>query len=174
MDKLTVLFLCRTNSIRSQMAEALLKKIAPLKFNVLSAGVEPDFSLYKDTNGVHPITLKILKHNGYYVEGLKKKSWEDFKNYDKNIDFIFTLSETAERTAMENGIDFHGDPVIAHWGVEDIGRMYLPEDELQRAMLTVFAVIRRRIELFVALPLDSLENLSAFKEAVTKIGEIRE
>lgn len=172
MDKLTILFLCRTNAVRSQFGEALLKKVAPLKFNVLSAGVEPDFSKFKETGGVDPDAIKILKESGYYVSGLKKKSWEDFKNYDGNIDFVFTLSETADRKTMENDISFPGNPVMAHWFVEDVNNMELTPDERFRVLLTVFTVIRRRIELFVALPL-SRDNVNEFKEAVEKIGTVR-
>ncbi|MFO1500059.1 MAG: arsenate reductase ArsC [Verrucomicrobiota bacterium] len=65
MSKPSVLFLCAHNAARSQMAEALLRKHAGDRFDVVSAGLEP--------TTVHPFTLRVLNEVGIDVSGNRAK-----------------------------------------------------------------------------------------------------
>ena len=70
MQKPNVLFLCTGNSARSQMAEALLRNHAGDRFNVHSAGTNPQ--------GVNPLTLRALEEIGLPTDGLHSKSVKEF------------------------------------------------------------------------------------------------
>jgi arsenate reductase len=65
MDRPRVLFLCAHNAARSQMAEALLRRQAGDRFEVLSAGLEP--------TEIHPLTLRVLDEIGLGTTPLRAK-----------------------------------------------------------------------------------------------------
>ena len=56
-----VLFVCVHNSARSQMAEALLKKMAGDRFEVESAGLEP--------GELNPLAVEVMKEIGIDISG---------------------------------------------------------------------------------------------------------
>ncbi len=171
MSKLNVLFICTGNSCRSQMAEAILKKTAGDKFNAFSAGSSPDLNKYPDTKGVNPRAYKILKDNGYPVEDLHAKTWDEFLKHPEKIDFVFTLCDKAKQEIDELCPVFPGQPLNAHWGVFDPALISGPEEELDRVYRDVFVIIKRRIELFSSLPFSSLEDLALQKE-IDEIGKV--
>src|SRR5262245_50765207 len=70
MSNPAVLFLCTGNSARSQMAEALLRKLAGDKFDVHSAGTEP--------KGVNPLTIKVMKEVGIDISSQRSKHLRDY------------------------------------------------------------------------------------------------
>lgn len=153
-----VLFLCTGNSARSILAEALLNKEGAGRFRAFSAG---SFS----KGQVHPMSLEVLRSLGFEIEGLRSKSWDEFAGPDApQIDFIFTVCDDA---AGETCPVWPGHPMTAHWGIEDPARV---EGEDQRdAFLTALRYLRRRIELFLALPLESIDRL-ALKSKLREIG----
>ena len=153
-----VLFLCTGNSARSILAEALLNKEGAGRFRAFSAGSFPK-------GQVHPMSLEVLRSLGFETEGLRSKSWDEFVGPDAPaIDFIFTVCDDA---AGETCPIWPGHPMTAHWGIEDPARV---EGEGQRdAFLTALRYLRRRIELFLALPLESIEKL-ALKTKLREIG----
>jgi arsenate reductase (thioredoxin) len=153
-----VLFLCTGNSARSILAEALLNKAGGGRFRAFSAGSFPK-------GQVHPMSLEVLRSLGFETEGLRSKSWDEFVGPDAPaIDFIFTVCDDA---AGETCPIWPGHPMTAHWGIEDPARV---EGEGQRdAFLTALRYLRRRIELFLALPLESIEKL-ALKTKLREIG----
>lgn len=153
-----VLFLCTGNSARSILAEALLNKEGAGRFRAFSAGRFPK-------GQVHPMSLEVLRSLGFETEGLRSKSWDEFAGpAAPPIDFIFTVCDDA---AGETCPIWPGHPVTAHWGIEDPARV---EGEGQReAFLTALRYLRRRIELFLALPLESIDRL-ALKSKLREIG----
>ncbi len=144
-----VLFLCTGNSARSIMAEAILNHDGAGRFRAFSAGSHP-----KDC--VHPMALDVLKSLGFPHEGFRSKSWTEFAGPDApEIDFIITVCDNA---AGESCPVWPGKPVTAHWGIEDPAAL---EGEGQReAFVEALRYLRRRIELFLTLPLTSLDALS--------------
>ena len=60
-----VLILCTRNTARSQMAEALVRKYAGERFNVYSAGLQPD--------QVHPIVEPVMNEIGVDIRGQYSK-----------------------------------------------------------------------------------------------------
>jgi arsenate reductase len=66
--KQRVLFFCKQNSCRSQMAEAYLKNMAPDKFEVFSAGLYPQM--------IHPFVETVMQEEGISIHGQTAKSVE--------------------------------------------------------------------------------------------------
>jgi arsenate reductase (thioredoxin) len=144
-----VLFLCTGNSARSILAESVLAKEGAGRFRAYSAGSQPK-------GGVHPMALEVLKAYGFPYEGLRSKSWTEFDAPDApKLDFIFTVCDNA---AGETCPVWPGKPITAHWGIEDPAAV---EGEGQHEAFTdALRYLRRRIELFLALPASSLDDMT--------------
>lgn len=157
-----LLFLCTGNSARSIMAEALANHLAVAggKFIAYSAGSKPKAE-------PHPLALETLRLHGLSTEGLRSKSWEEFAQPGSpQLDFIFTVCDSA---AGETCPYWPGQPMTAHWGVEDPPAA--GDDAAQRkAFKHAFLVLKRRIELFAALPFDQLDRLK-LAEQLQQIGQ---
>jgi len=157
---LSVLFLCTGNSARSILAEALLANFGKPRFRAFSAGSHP-------TGTVHPLALDILSKNRLVTEGLRSKSWEEFAQRGAPpLDFVFTVCDNA---AGEICPVWPGQPITAHWGVEDPAAVEGEEAVRRRAFLNAYTVLRTRIQLFVNLPLASLDRL-ALTRRLSDIG----
>lgn len=151
MQARNVLFLCTGNSARSVMAEALLNDLGKGRFRAFSAGSHP-------TGKIHPLTLETLRLAGIDVAGLRSKSWDEFSGPDAPVlDFIFTVCDIA---AGEPCPVWPGQPMTAHWGFSDPAAFTGSDTEMRAFFQEIFRQIRTRIELFVTLPLDSLDRLS--------------
>lgn len=158
-DKIyNVLFLCTGNSARSVLAESILQKDGEGRFRSYSAGSFPK-------GQVHPMALEVLEAYGFPHEGFRSKSWDEFSGPDApKIDFIFTVCDNA---AGEVCPIWPGHPMTAHWGIEDPAAI---EGEGQRAaFLEALRLLRRRIELFLSLPIASLDQM-ALKAQLRQIG----
>ncbi len=70
MSKSNVLFLCTSNSARSQMAEGLLRKHAGDRYEALSAGLEP--------TTVHPLAIRAMNEVGIDISGQRSKSVKEY------------------------------------------------------------------------------------------------
>jgi len=157
-----VLFLCTGHSARSIIAEALINHLAigQGKYRGFSAGSHPK-------GQVHPMAIELLRENRFPVEGFRSKPWDEFAAPDApKLDFVFTVCDQA---AAEVCPIWPGQPLTAHWGVPDPAAVQGSEDEQRRAFKDAFLVLRRRIELLSALPLDKLSKL-ALKERLIEIG----
>jgi arsenate reductase (thioredoxin) len=156
-----VLFLCTGNSARSIMAEAILHRKGQPTFTAYSAGSHP-------AGYVREETLAQLQSAGLPVEGLRSKSWDEFaKPGAPQMDFVFTVCDNA---AGEVCPVWPGQPMTAHWGVPDPGGLGDHSEQLKRAFRDVFLMLDRRIGLFLALPLTSLDQL-AIKKQIERIGQ---
>ena len=83
------------------------------------------------------------------------------------MDFVITV---CDNTAGEICPAWPGQPITAHWGVEDPSILQGTDDEKRRKFALVAAALKRRIDLLAGLPLESLERL-ALVQKVRHIGE---
>ncbi len=156
-----VLFLCTGNSARSILAEALLNHLGQGRFHAYSAGSHP-------TGQVNPYALKLLSAQGLPTEGLRSKSWDEFAQPDApSIDFVFTVCGNA---AGETCPIWPGQPMKAHWGVDDPAAV--TGDDVQRmlAFRKAFRELENRIKIFVSLPIQSLDKIK-LKAQLDEIGQ---
>lgn len=159
-DHFNVLFLCTGNSARSIMAEAILNRKGKGKFTAYSAGSHP-------TGQPRPEALEQVKSAGLPTAGLRSKSWDEFSGPDApKLDFVFTVCDNA---AKEQCPYWPGQPMTAHWSVSDPAAVKGTPEEIARAFRDAFAVLDRRIGLFLSLPLATLEDM-AIKREIDKIG----
>ena len=155
-----VLFLCTGNSARSIMAEALMNRLGRGRFRAWSAGSHP-------RGEVQPFALETLASLGLPTEGLRSKSWAEFASPDAPaLDFIFTV---CDRAANEVCPVWPGRPLTAHWGVEDPAVYKGSDDEARKVFQRVALTLKRRIELFLALPVEKMDAL-ALREQMRSIG----
>ena len=157
-----VLFLCTGNSARSIMAEAILNRIGARKFRAFSAGSQP-----KDT--VNPNTRDLLEKLGYSTIGFRSKSWDEFaKPGAPHLDFVFTVCDNAAGEACPI---WPGQPMTAHWGIPDPAEADGSPAEIAQAFRDAYRMMERRIQVFAALPLASLDRLS-LKSKLDEIGKL--
>lgn len=155
---LSVLFLCTGNSARSILGEAILNHDGDGRFQAYSAGSNP-------TGTVNPWAIHTLKTLGYPSEGYSSKSWTEFAD-GPPFDLIFTVCDSA---AAETCPVWPGRPTSAHWGIPDPAAVEGSDAEKAAAFLEAFRVLKRRIDLMLALPIASLERL-ALREKLQAIG----
>ena len=159
-----VLFLCTGNSARSILAEVLINSMAGERFRGFSAGSHP-------TGYVHPMALAYLEKLGYETAGLKSKGWDLFSAPDApELDFVFTV---CDRAAAEPCPVWPGQPVSAHWGIEDPAALDPGESASEQARIkpfkAAFTALQRRIQLFMNLPIASLDRMK-LKQDLDQIG----
>ena len=146
-----VLFLCTGNSARSILAEALINHWGKGRFVGYSAGSRP-------AGRVNPIALELLQHMQLPTEGLRSKSWDEFAAEGApSLDFVFTVCDNA---AGEQCPFWPGQPMTAHWGVEDPAAVEGTDTEKWLAFRKVFRELENRIRIFVNLKISSLDRLS--------------
>jgi arsenate reductase (thioredoxin) len=156
----SVLFLCTGNSARSILAEAYLNHAARGRYRGYSAGSRP-------AGSVNPFALELLRRSGLPTTRARSKSWDEFAGRGaQKMDFVFTVCDSA---AAEVCPVWPGHPVSAHWGVPDPAVVQGTEDEKRRAFKDAFTALARRIDLFLALPVEKLEHL-ALKRKLDEIG----
>lgn len=146
-----VLFLCTGNSARSIFGEYLLKRIGGNRFQVSSAGSFP-------TGRVNPFAIQVLK-DVYHIDAstARSKSWEEFGEIE--FDFVITVCDNARESCPV----WPGQPIIAHWGSPDPAEAVGTDAEKYQQFKLVALQLRRRIELFCALPFDKLDRLKLAK-----------
>lgn len=155
-----VLFLCTGNSARSVLAEAYLNSIGCGRFRAYSAGSHP-------AGRVNPFALELLERNRISTAGLRSKAWDEFAEPDApQMDIIITVCDQA---AGETCPVWPGQPVSAHWGVEDPAAV-VGSDELRRAaFVKAFAVLQKRVALLTSLRLELLDRLATTQQ-LKRIG----
>jgi arsenate reductase (thioredoxin) len=161
LDQYNVLFLCTGNSARSIMSEAILNRKGAPRFRAYSAGSQP-------TGKVRPEALKQIELAYLPIEGLRSKSWEEFaKPGAPQLHFVFTVCDNA---AKEICPVWPGQPMTAHWGIADPAAVEGSPEAVERAFREAFVTLDRRINLFLNLPLASLDAM-AIKKEIDHIGQ---
>ncbi|HKQ29771.1 MAG TPA: arsenate reductase ArsC [Burkholderiales bacterium] len=155
-----VLFLCTGNSARSIMGEVLMNEMGRDRFKAYSAGSHP-------TGKVNPYAIETMRGMNFPVDNLRSKAWDEFAEPGApQMDFIFTVCDSAAGEACPVWL---GHPITAHWGVEDPAHIADP-DEARRQFKKAALTLMRRIELFIALPLDKFDEMS-LREKLKTIGK---
>ena len=159
-----VLFICTGNSARSILAESILNSLGRGRFKAFSAGSHP-------TGQVNPYAIELLERNRFNTESLRSKSWDEFARPEApRLDFIFTVCDKA---AGEVCPLWPGQPMSAHWGVEDPGTVVGSQSEKRKAFSNIFMLLNRRISIFLSLPFEKLNALT-LKHELDQIGLVRE
>ena len=155
-----VLFICTGNSARSILAEGLMNSLGAPRFRAHSAGSHP-------TGVVHPFALETLAALRIPIDGFRSKNWDEFAAPGApTLDFVFTVCDQA---AGEMCPVWIGHPVTAHWGVADPAAFKGGDDEKRQRFRETAIVLKRRIELMLALPMEQLDAMSVRRE-VRDIG----
>jgi arsenate reductase (thioredoxin) len=156
----SVLFVCTHNSARSIMAEAILNSLGRGRFRAYSAGSNPG-------TRVHPLALKTLADMHVPNEGSRSKDWSEFAQPGApGLDFVITV---CDRAAGEMCPVWPGRPMTAHWGVADPSAFEGSDAQKAQAFWDTAVILKRRVELMLALPMASLDRL-ALQNEVRDIG----
>jgi len=156
-----VLFLCTGNSARSILAESMMNVMGAPRFKAWSAGSHP-------TGRVNPFAVELLQRNRLPTEGLRSKSWDEFAAPGSpELDFVFTVCDSA---AGEICPIWPGQPITAHWGVEDPAAAEGSDENKRKAFFHAYNRLQNRIQLFLSLPLTKLDRV-ALTQRLREIGE---
>jgi arsenate reductase len=156
-----ILILCTGNSARSIMGEALFNTLGAGRFKAYSAGSHP-------TGRVNPFAIELVRELGYPAENLRSKSWDEFAVPGApELDFVVTVCDKA---AGEMCPLWPGQPVTAHWGFPDPAAVEGSDEEKRAAFRQALHQIRNRVQLFLSLPLESLDRL-AIENKMRAIGQ---
>ena len=158
-----VLFLCTGNSARSILAEAYLNSIASGRFRAFSAGSHP-------SGKVNPFALDLLERNRMSTANLRSKPWDEFAAPDApKMDIIITVCDQAGGEVCPV---WPGQPITAHWGVEDPAAATGDDEAKRAAFMKAFSVLQKRIALLSSLRLESLDRLAS-QQQLRQIGNER-
>ncbi len=156
-----VLILCTGNSARSIIGEALFNTLGAGRFNAFSAGSHP-------TGRINPFAIEQVRAFGYPIENLRSKSWDEFAAPGApQLDFVITVCDKA---AGEVCPFWPGQPITAHWGFPDPASIEGSDEEKRAAFAQTLRQMRRRVELFLNLPIETLDTL-AIEKKMRAIGQ---
>jgi arsenate reductase len=146
-----VLFLCTHNSARSIMAEAILEKHGGGRFRAYSAGSKP-------VAAPNTEVMEKLRVLGHDIAKLRSKSWSEFTGPGApRMDFIITLCDTPEGQECP---EFGGVAVTAAWPLPDPAKFTGSPVERSALLNELYASLRRRLDIFAALPFASLDHMA--------------
>jgi arsenate reductase len=156
-----VLFVCTGNSARSILGEAIMNRSGAGRFKAFSAGSHP-------TGTVNPNAVALLKSLNHPTEGLRSKNWDEFAEEGApKLDFVFTVCDQA---AGKMCPIWPGQPMSAHWGLPDPAAVTGTQAEIAAAFAETYRMLNNRIEVFINLPLASLDALS-LQARLDEIGQ---
>lgn len=157
---MNILFLCTGNSCRSIIGEAVFNHLAPAPWHATSAGSQP-------TGKLNERALALLAHEGISTASCRSKSWDAL---DAVPDVVVTVCGSAAGEACPA---YLGPVLRTHWGVDDPSHMQGSDAEIDAAFERTYAILRARIEAFLALPLaDMAADRARFQQALDAIGRI--
>ena len=162
---MNVLFLCTGNSCRSILGEATFNHLAPAGWRAMSAGSKP-------AGYVHPRSLALLEKEGISTAGYHSKSWDNLIDKDGlpvTTDIVITVCGSAAGEACPA---YLGNVLRTHWGVEDPAHATGTDAEIDAAFRHAYRILRKRIEAFLALPLEQLKHQpDQLKQEMDRIAE---
>jgi arsenate reductase len=131
-----------------------LKRLGGERFEAYSAGAHP-------SGVVNPVTLKVL-HDRFAIDAsdARSKSWDELRSIA--FDFVITVCDNARETCPV----WPGQPIVAHWGVEDPAALVGTDAARERFFYNVALTLYRRLQIFTSLPLAQLDKLKV--EELTK------
>lgn len=157
---MNVLFLCTGNSCRSIISEATFNHLAPPGWQAISAGSRP-------TGRLNAGALALLAQKGIPTEGYSSKSWDALP---VTPDILVTVCGSA---AGETCPTWLGPVLRTHWGVDDPSHVVGSQDQIDAAFERAYAILRARIEAFLALPLERLSaDPARLKAELDRIGTL--
>jgi arsenate reductase len=157
-----VLFLCTGNSARSILAESILRKDGAGRFHAHSAGSHPK-------RVVNPFAVNVLESLDYPTDGLRSKAWDEFAQPGAPVlDFVFTVCDSAAGEACPV---WPGQPMTAHWGIEDPAAVEGTDIQKEAAFVLAARYLKNRISAFANLPLKSIDHLALGKK-LREIGAL--
>ena len=157
-----VLFLCTGNTARSILAESILRKDGAGRFASFSAGSQPK-------GIVNPFALKVIEKYDYPTDGFRSKSWEEFAVPGAPVmDFVFTVCDNAAGEACPV---WPGQPMTAHWGIEDPAAVEGTDIAKETAFNAAFRFLKNRISAFTSLPIASIDRM-ALGNKLREIGRL--
>lgn len=124
-DPIKVLFICTANACRSQMAEALLRHLDPVRFEAFSAGSNP-------AGYIHPLAVAAMKELDVPIAGQYSKGWYEFAG--KQMDLVITVCEAAAGQVCPV---WPGAPLTVNWPILDpVGLAGSESERLDSAVRT--------------------------------------
>ncbi len=155
-----VLFLCTHNSARSIMAEAIMQKLGGGRFHAWSAGSDPN-------QAPNPEVIARLQSFGHATSHLRSKSWHEFTGPNApKMDFVITLCDPEDGPVCP---DFGDLAVTGAWPLPDPAKFTGSAIERSAMLNELYAGLRRRIEIFTAVPFASLDRM-ALRARLDEIG----
>ena len=137
MNKIRVLFLCTTNSARSQIAEAFLRSYAGDRFEAYSAGIEP--------KEIHPLTKKVMDEIGIDISGQYSKSLKDYMG-KIHFGYLITVCDEADKRCPTT---FPGMGQRLRWSLEDPAQFVGTEEEKLKKFREIRDQIKKRVKEWV-------------------------
>ena len=131
MSKKMILYVCTGNSIRSQMAEGLLRHLADDRFDVFSAGLMPSI--------VHPKAIEVMAEIGIDISRHKSKSILEYR--DQSFDYLVTVCDSAKEMCPV----FPNSKKSLHWSIENPTDTIGTEDDILKSFRKVRDEIKERI-----------------------------
>jgi len=138
MEKTKVLFICRHNAARSQMAEALLNNMAGDRFQAESAGLEP--------GELNPYAIRAMAEMGIDISKKKPQSVFDLYLKGQLYNFVITVCDIKEEDKCPV---FPGIAQRLHWNFPDPASFTGNDSEIMRKTAEVRDSIKKAIEDFI-------------------------
>ena len=132
MNKPRVLFLCTGNSVRSQMAEGLLRAMAGERFVVLSAGTNPA--------GVNPLAIEAMREIGIDISHHRSKNVNEFLG--QPVEYVITVCDRAKEACPV----FPGTYKFLSWSLDDPAAVTGTKETKLQAFRHIRDEISRNIE----------------------------
>ena len=149
---LNILVVCTGNSCRSVLGEALLNHLGQGRIAAFSAGSHPVGKVNSDA-------LATLRRHGLATEGYTSQSWHEFA--EQAIDIVITVCDNADGEVCPS---YLSSSARGHWGLNDPSHVSGSESEMIAAFEHTYQTLEGRIQILLALPLESMSSAELSKE----------